>query len=166
MKAETREVRSHSTAKAKRRAKPSGKAKPPRKAKPSKAKAKCKVPPRPIVNKLSDDDIQYLLEKLRNRWARGRYRRLAEDLAQKGALKAWLKQGEYNGKNGASLRTYSFTVGLNEGRSIVRKMDHRESLEQDNQRRIAENFGEMSDPGMDSGCYRINGENRKPIFRN
>lgn len=141
MKAETREVRSHSTAKPKRQS-------------------------RPIVNHLSDEDFEYLLEKLAKRWVRRGYSQLARDLAQEGAIKAWLKQGCYTGKNKASLRTYSFTVGLNEGRSIVRRLESRQSLEDENQRRIAENFGEGPDPGMDSGCYRLVGENREPIFRN
>jgi DNA-directed RNA polymerase specialized sigma24 family protein len=158
MKAETRKVRSHSTAKPKRQAKPSGKATATRN---GKAKSKRKEPPRPIVNDLSDDDFNYLVEKLTKRWAKGRYRLLARDLAQEGALKAWLKQGEYKAKNGASLRTFSYSVALNEGRSIVRLLEHRESLVEKNQRRIAENFGETLD--SDSGCYRVVGGNREPI---
>lgn len=161
MKAGTRQGRSDTAAKSKRQAKTS------RDTERKQARRKRKGPRRPRVNRISNEDFHYLFERLSRLWFRRGRRLDAEDLAQIGALKAWFKQCKHKGKNGASLRTYSYKVGDNAGRSALRKLNHREELEheEEHERAIVEMFGEKVDSGLDSGCYRIVGEKRIPIFR-
>ena len=92
---------------------------------------------------LSDEDMKYLLEKLTKHWIRKNQRQIAEDLAQAGVIHAWLKQGKYEGKNGARLRTFCFKVGLNAGRSILRTLLRRERFFEENKETIAQNLGQV-----------------------